>query len=58
MAVEMGGLASIRLKGHARTVSVAGLEIYGLRFGASPQDIARAVAKEIAARVGLQCRGR
>jgi hypothetical protein len=31
------------------TVNVAGLEILGFRFGASPQDIARAVAREIAA---------
>ncbi len=37
-------------------VNVSGLEIFGLRFGASPRDIARAVADQIAARVGLQCR--
>jgi len=39
-------------------VNVAGIEIFGFRFGASPQDIARAVAGQAAARVGLQCRGR
>ncbi len=37
------------------TVNVAGIEIFGFRFGTSPQDIARAVAREIAGRV---CRGR
>jgi len=37
-------------------VNVSGIEIFGFRFGASPQDIARAVAGQIAARVGLQCR--
>jgi len=40
----------------AITVNVSGIEIFGFRFGASPQDIARAVAGQTAARVGLQCR--
>ncbi len=39
-------------------VNVLGMEIFGLRFGASPRDTARAVADQIAAPVGVQCRGR
>lgn len=37
--------------------SVSGIEILGIRFGASPRDLARAVANQIASRVGAQCRG-
>lgn len=37
---------------------VSGIEIFGIRFGASPRDLGREVAREIAARVALQCRGR
>lgn len=37
------------------TVNPGGIEIFGFWFGASPQDTARAVAKEIAARVGTLC---
>jgi len=53
--VQVLDLATAEFRAHAITVNVAGIEIFGFRFGASPQDIARAVAKEIAARV---CRGR
>lgn len=40
------------------TASVSGMEIFGFRFGASARDVARAVADQIAARVGLQCKGK
>lgn len=50
-------LATAELNAHAIAVNVAGIEILGFRFGASPQDIARAVAKESAARLGER-RGR
>jgi len=41
-------VATGEFQGHEITVSVSGIETFGFRFGASPQDIARAVAKEIA----------
>ncbi|MGC9019584.1 MAG: hypothetical protein ACP5LJ_07845 [Candidatus Bipolaricaulaceae bacterium] len=50
-------LATAEFKAYEVTVNVAGIEILGFRFGASPQDIARAVAKESAARLGER-RGR
>jgi hypothetical protein len=53
--VQVLDLATAEFRAHAITVNVAGIEIFGFRFGASPQDIARAVAREIASRV---CRGR
>lgn len=53
--VQVLDLATAEFRAHAITVNVAGIEIFGFRFGASPQDIARAVAEEIANRV---CRGR
>ena len=34
------------------TTNVSGIEIIGIRFGCSPQDLARAVAKELAAWAG------
>lgn len=40
------------------TAEVAGIEIFGFRFGCSPRDVARAVAKDIAARLGRTCAGR
>jgi ribosomal protein L16/L10AE len=40
------------------TVEVAGVEIFGFRFGVSPRDIARAVARDIAARLGRSCGGK
>jgi len=36
----------------------SGIEIIGIRFGCSPQDLARALSKQIAARLGFQCQGR
>jgi hypothetical protein len=39
------------------TVNVSGIEIFGIRFGCSPRDVARAVSKQIAQRLGGQCRG-
>jgi len=56
--VRLLDLATAEFKGHSVTVNVAGIEILGFRFGASPQDIARAVAREIAAWVSSVCKGR
>ena len=50
--VRVLDLATGEFQGHEITVNVSGIEIFGFRFGASPQDIARAVAKEVANRVG------
>ncbi len=36
-------------------VNVSGFEIIGIRFGCSPQEIARAVNKQIAGRIGVLC---
>jgi hypothetical protein len=47
--VRVLNLDTAEFEGFEVTVNVAGLEILGFRFGASPQDIARAVAREIAA---------
>jgi len=51
-------LSSMKSDAHAIVVAVASIGYFSLRFGASPQNIARAVAKEIAGQVGGQCRGR
>jgi len=51
-------LHSAGMKAYEVTTNVAGIEIIGIRFGCSPQDLARAVAREIAARLESQCRGR
>lgn len=51
-------LDTAEFRGFSVTVNVGGIELLGFRFGASPQDIARAVAREIAARLGWQDRGR
>lgn len=56
--VRVLDLDTAEFTGYAITVNVAGIEIFGFRFGTSPQDIARAVAKEIASRLGGQCRKR
>lgn len=40
------------------TANVSGIEIIGIRFGCSPQDLARAVSKQIAQRLSWQCRRR
>jgi len=49
--VRVLNLDTAEFEGFEVTVNVAGLEILGFRFGASPQDIARAVAKEIVSRL-------
>jgi len=53
--VRVLNLDTAEFEGFEVTVNVAGLEILGFRFGASPQDIARAVAREIAARATPPC---
>jgi hypothetical protein len=50
--VRILNLDTAEFDGFEVTVNVAGLEILGFRFGASPQDIARAVALEIVVRRG------
>ncbi|MCR4392653.1 MAG: hypothetical protein NUV94_07865, partial [Candidatus Acetothermia bacterium] len=55
--VQVLDLATAEFTAYAITVNVTGVEIFGFRFGVSPQDIARAVAREIAGRLGGQCRG-
>jgi len=49
--VRVLNLDTAEFEGFEVTVNVAGLEILGFRFGASPQDIARALAREIAAQL-------
>ena len=49
--VRILNLDTAEFDGFEVTVNVAGLEILGFRFGASPQDIARAVARETAAQL-------
>ncbi len=39
------------------TANVSGIEIIGIRFGCSAQNLARAVSKQIAQRLGWECRG-
>lgn len=51
--VRVLALHTAEFKAHQVTVNFTGVEIVGIRFGASPQDVAR----KIASRVGL-CRGR
>jgi len=51
-------LHSAGMKAYEVTTNVAGIEIIGIRFGCSSQDLARAVSKQIAAWLGSQCRGR
>jgi len=55
--VQVFDLATAELKAYEVTTTVTGVEIFGLRFGASPRDVARAVAKQIARRIGWRCRG-
>ena len=55
--VRVLNLDTAEFEGFAVTVNVAGLEILGFRFGASPQDIARAVAKGIARQFWEQRKG-
>ena len=54
--VQVFDLATAELKAYEVTATVTGVEIFGFRFGASPRDIARAVAKQMASRIGWRCR--
>jgi len=54
--VQVFDLATAEVKAYEITTTVTGVEIFGLRFGASPRDIARAVAKQIASRIDWKCR--
>ncbi|MEN3009986.1 MAG: hypothetical protein ABDI20_03235 [Candidatus Bipolaricaulaceae bacterium] len=54
--VRLLDVSTAEFQGFEVEASVSGIEIFGIRFGASPRDLARAVAREIAARVGLRCR--
>jgi len=54
--VQVFDLSTAEVKAYEITSTVTGVEIFGLRFGASPRDIARAVAKQIARRIGWRCR--
>jgi len=56
--LQVFDLATAEIKAYEITTTVTGVEIFGLRFGASPRDIARAVARQIASRIGWKCRGR
>ena len=55
--VRVLDLATAEFRAYEVTVNVTGIEIFGFRFGASPQDVARAVAQKIVSRIG-PCRGR
>ena len=52
--VRVLNLETAEFEGFEVTVNVGGLQILGFRFGASPQDIARAAAREIASQ--FQCK--
>ncbi len=54
--VRVFDLATAEIKAYEITSAVSGVEIFGLRFGISPRDIARAVAQQIVSRIGSQCR--
>ena len=54
--VQVFDLATAELKAYEVTATVTGVEIFGFRFGASPRDIARAVAEQIADRMDWKCR--
>ena len=53
--VRVLDLYTAEFRAYQVTVNLSGIEVVGIRFGASPQDIARAVAREIAAQVTLMC---
>jgi len=55
--VQVFDLATAEVNTYEVTATVTGVEIFGLRFGASPRDIARAVAKQLASRAVLKCHG-
>jgi hypothetical protein len=55
--VRVLNLDTAEFEGFEVTVNVAGLEILGFRFGASPQDIAREVARKISIRAKEYGRG-
>ena len=54
--VRVFDLATAEVDAYEITTTVTGVEIFGLRFGAGPRDLARAVAKRIAGRIGWRCR--
>ena len=56
--VRVLDLNTAEFTAHQVTANVSGIEIIGIRFGCSPQDLARAVSKQIAARLGSECRRR
>jgi len=56
--VRVLGLNTAEFTAYEVTTSVSGIEILGIRFGCSAQSLARAVSKQIAARLGAQCRRR
>ena len=53
--VRVLDLNTAEFKAYHVSVNVSGFEIIGIRFGCSPQDIARAVSKQIAGRIGVLC---
>ena len=53
--VRVLDLNTAEFKAYQVTANVSGIEIIGIRFGCSPQDLARAVSKQIAARIGVLC---
>lgn len=50
--IQVFDLATAEVKAYEVTVTVSGVEVFGLRFGTSPRDIARAVAERVARRIG------
>ncbi len=55
--VRVLDLHTAEFTAHQVTANVSGIEIIGIRFGCSAQNLARAVSKQIAQRLALQCRG-
>ena len=56
--VRVLDLNTAEFKAYQVTSNISGIEIIGIRFGCSLQDLARAVSKQIAQRLGWQCRRR
>jgi hypothetical protein len=56
--LQIFDLATAEIKAYEITTNLSGVDAFGIRFKVGPRDIARAVAQEIASRVGWECQGR
>lgn len=58
VGVQVLDVATAEFRAVEVQASVSGIEIFGIRFGASPRDLARAVAEKVVARARSVCRGK